>query len=359
MRTRTGILGVFVSLLLVFVSCSKEIDVMSVSLSESSVTLTVGETATLHAVVEPSLASYDGVSWSSSDPSVATVTDGVIQVHKVGTAHITASAGGVVSGICTVTVDEVPVPEVPIAEAPVVEAPATDTPAVEVSGDETPEVETPAAPEAAEVAEPAGSEEAAETPGEATETVEPAETPGEASDGDETPDPVDPTDTDDVPEMVEAVAEPEAEPVALGEHLVYDVDFGEKGSYINIDSLVTMVDWRGRNFNDYPTYWDYYGPFVITVDIEHAECDLNGERQTLPQSVILVQTEPGATTANDPDSGEQVTLPQNRHGYLMCKFCTVGLTQSFKIYVKARIKYGFGTIQTDWTTVPVVMDPSI
>ena len=43
----------------------------------------------------------------------------------------------------------------------------------------------------------------------------------------------------------------------------------------------------------------------------------------------------------------------------MCKFSTVGLTQAFNIYVKARIKYGFGTIQTDWITIPVVMDPSI
>lgn len=317
---------------------------MSVSLSESSMTLTVGETATLQAVVEPSLADYDGVRWSSSDPSVATVTDGVIQVHKVGTARITASAGGVVSDICTVTVDEVPA-----AEVSVVDVPAVDTPAVEVAGDDTPEVEAPVASESPETAEPAESVEE----GEATETT------GEAGDGTETPDPVDPTDSDGANETVEAAGEPEAEPAVLGEHFVYDVDFGEKGSYINIDSLVTVVDWRGRNFNDYPTYWDYYGPFVITVDIEHAECDLNGERQTLPQSVILVQTEPGATTANDPDSGKSVALPQNRHGYLMCKFCTVGLTQSFNIYVKARIKYGFGTIQTDWITVPVVMDPSI
>ena len=339
MRTRTGILGVFVSLLLVSVSCSKEIDVMSVSLSESSITLTVGETATLQAVVEPSLADYDGVRWSSSDLSVATVTDGVILVHKVGTARITASAGGVVSGICTVRVDEVPVPEIP----------AVEVPAVEVADDDAPEVEAPASSEGTETAEPA----------ESAEVGEAAETTGEAGDGPEIPDPVDPTDTDGATGTVEAVGEPEAEPAVLGEHFVYDVDFGEKGSYINIDSLVTVVDWRGRNFNDYPTYWDYYGPFVITVDIAHAECDLNGERQALPQSVILVQTEPGATSAKDPDSGEQVILPQNRHGYLMCKFCTVGLTQSFNIYVKARIKYGFGTIQTDWITVPVVMDPSI
>ena len=357
MRTRIGILSVFVSLLLVSVSCSKEIDVMSVSLSESSMTLMVGETATLLAVVEPSLANYDGVKWSSSDPSVATVSDGVIQVHKVGTARITASAGGVVSDICTVTVDEVPTPEVPAVEAPapedpVVEAPSTETPAVEVAGDETPEVETPAASEGDETAESTESAESAET-------GEPAETPGEATDAAETPDPVDPTDTDDVPETVEAVAEPEAEAVALGEHFVYDVDFGEKGSFIDIDSLVTVVDWRDRDFNDYPNYWGYYGPFVITFDLDNAECDLNGERQSLPKSVTLIQTEPGTVSVKDPTSGSLFSLPENRHGFLMCKFSTTGLTQAFNIYVKAVVKYGFGTIQTDWITIPVVMDPSI
>lgn len=299
MHTRIGIFSLIVSLLFISVSCSKEIDVMSVSLSESSMTLKVGETATLLAVVEPSLADYDGVKWSSSDPSVATVTDGMIQVHKAGTARIIASAGGVVSDICTVTVE--------------------DAITVRVSGD-------------------------------STEGTEPSETV-ETTESDQ---------TDNVQETAGSAEESEAESEeVVGEHFVYDVDFGEKGSYINIDSLVTVVDWRGRNFNDYPSYWDYYGPFVITVDIKNAECDMNGERQSLPQSVILVQTDPGATSAKDPDSEKTVTLPENRHGYLMCKFSTVGLTQAFNIYVKARIKYGFGTIQTDWITIPVVMDPSI
>ena len=284
---------------------------MAVRLSESEVTLKVGETVTLQASVEPAIADYDRVAWSSSNPSVATVTDGVVQVLGVGTTNIIASAGGVVSRACTITVEE-----------PVVE------PSVGIQAEETEII--PEVSEEVEVTEELTEETVGEVEVEGTEETVEVETEGET-------------------EMADV----------MGECFIYDVDFGEKGSYIDIDSLVTVFDWRGRNFNDYPSYWDYYGPFEITIDVNGAECDLNGERQSLPQSVILIQTEPGETSVKDPDSGETVTLPANRHGFLMRKFSTVGLTQPFNIYVKARIKYGFGTIQTDWITIPVVIDPSI
>ena len=98
-------------LLLLSVGCTKTIEVSSVRLSESSMTLTVGESATLQAVVEPSGADYDGVTWTSSDASVASVSNGLVKANKVGTATITATAGGV-SGTCAVTVDVVHVREV-------------------------------------------------------------------------------------------------------------------------------------------------------------------------------------------------------------------------------------------------------
>ncbi len=320
-RTRIVLSCSVLSLLLFLISCSKGIEVMAVRLNESSMTLKVGETATLVAVVEPSAADYDGISWSSSDPSVVTVENGEIQVHKVGTAVIRASAGGVVSNICTITVDLEQVPEV-----------AADITPEEV--EETPEaVESPEAPDQTEAPEQTEGQESTET----QEEPEPEITPDE------------PEPAGEVEEVEETTLK------VLGEKFVYDVDFGEKGSYIDIDSLITVTDWRGRDFEDYPNYWGYYGPFEFTVDIANAECDLNGTRQTLPQSITLVQTEAGATTVKDPSSGSEVTLPANRHGFLICKFTTVGLTEGFNIFIKAKVKYGFGTIQTDWIAIPVVM----
>ena len=103
---------IIITSILAAVSCSKGIDVMSVRLSETDLTLRLGETASLLAVVEPSAADYDGVVWSSSDPSVATVENGLIQVHNAGTAVIRASAGGVFSNVCTVTVGPEEIPEI-------------------------------------------------------------------------------------------------------------------------------------------------------------------------------------------------------------------------------------------------------
>lgn len=310
--TRAGS-RIFIALALVSlfcVSCGSDNEVVAVRLSESSMTLKVGETATLDAVVVPPVADYDQIVWSSSDPSVATVENGVIHVHKAGTANITASAGGVISRACSITVD---IPVLEVSDPQDLQDPVE--PAVEVG----PEDKTPAEPD--EPAEPS--------------------------------DPVDPTDPVEPDPDDSESAEPEAS-ASKGVCFIYDVDFGEKGSYIDLDSLVTVTDWRGRNFNDNPGYWNYYGPFEFTVDLGNAECDMNGERQTLPQSITLFQTAPGATSALDPTSGGTIQLPVNRHGFLMVKFSTVGLTDSFNIFVKVKVKYGFGTIQTDWITIPVI-----
>lgn len=312
---------IIITSILAAVSCSKGIDVMSVRLSETDLTLRLGETASLLAVVEPSAADYDGVVWSSSDPTVATVENGVIQVHKVGTAVIRASAGGVFSNVCTVTVGPEEIPEI-----------AADVTSEAVE-------ETPETVEA--------TEELVEAAEEPVEEPKPEETNVELDEVAEAPEVV-----EEAPEVAEEVKETAT---VAAESFIYQVDFGEKGSYIDIDSLIVVTDWRGRDFNEYPSYWGYYGPFEFTVDIENAECDLNGTRQALPESITLIQTEAGATSVKDPSSGGEVKLPANRHGFLMCRFSTVGMTQGFNIYIKARVKYGFGTIQTDWITIPVVM----
>ena len=80
------------------------VSVESVSLSEESLTLEEGKTATLTATVQPSDATDKTVSWSSSNSAVATVSSsGVVTAVKEGSATITASAGGK-QATCTVTV---------------------------------------------------------------------------------------------------------------------------------------------------------------------------------------------------------------------------------------------------------------
>ncbi len=78
--------------------------VAGVALNKSTMELQVGKTETLTATVTPENASEPGVTWTSSDATVATVNEnGVVSAVAKGTATITATAGGK-SAACTVTV---------------------------------------------------------------------------------------------------------------------------------------------------------------------------------------------------------------------------------------------------------------
>ncbi len=80
----------------------------SVSLNQQSAELKEGDTLTLTATVLPEEAKDRTVKWESSDPSVATVEDGVVRAVAPGTATITATSNvdDSLSARCEVTVKE-------------------------------------------------------------------------------------------------------------------------------------------------------------------------------------------------------------------------------------------------------------
>lgn len=92
------------------VSAAEEEDdtvaVTGVTLSASSATLTVGDTAQLTAAVSPDNATDQSLTWTSSDQSVATVVDGLVTAVGGGSATITATAHNGISASCTYTVEE-------------------------------------------------------------------------------------------------------------------------------------------------------------------------------------------------------------------------------------------------------------
>ena len=82
--------------------------VSSISLNETSVSLTEGSTKQLQATVLPSNATDKSVSWTSSNDSVAQVSSsGLVTAKSVGTATITCKAndGSGKSATCSVTVN--------------------------------------------------------------------------------------------------------------------------------------------------------------------------------------------------------------------------------------------------------------
>ena len=85
--------------------------VTSVTLNQTSASLKAGETVTLTATVNPNDATDKTVTWSTTDATVATVSNGVVTAKKVGTATITAKAGDK-TATCAITVVATPVTSV-------------------------------------------------------------------------------------------------------------------------------------------------------------------------------------------------------------------------------------------------------
>ena len=82
----------------------------TMTLDKTNVTLKATESVTLIANITPESTTNKELSWISSDESVATVKDGVVTAHKVGTANIivTTTDGSNLTAICKVTVEATP-----------------------------------------------------------------------------------------------------------------------------------------------------------------------------------------------------------------------------------------------------------
>ena len=85
----------------------QNIPVTGITLDKSVLSLEIGETALLTATISPSNATNKLMSWTSSNNSVATVTNGRITAVSLGTATITATTvDGAKTATCRVTVTE-------------------------------------------------------------------------------------------------------------------------------------------------------------------------------------------------------------------------------------------------------------
>ncbi|MCQ2146480.1 MAG: Ig domain-containing protein [Bacteroidales bacterium] len=82
----------------------KRPNVSSIMIEPTSVSLYEGETATLKAIILPEDAYYSFINWKSSDPSVATVEDGVVTAVKNGVVTITATVQDYFKAKCQIEV---------------------------------------------------------------------------------------------------------------------------------------------------------------------------------------------------------------------------------------------------------------
>ena len=83
------------------------VPVTGITLEMGQLDLELGQSRQVQAVIAPANASDQTILWTSSDESIVTVEDGVLTGIGIGTATITATAGGFTAE-CTVTVDYPP-----------------------------------------------------------------------------------------------------------------------------------------------------------------------------------------------------------------------------------------------------------
>ena len=115
-------------------------------------------------------------------------------------------------------------------------------------------------------------------------------------------------------------------------YFVDGVDFGAAGSKVDVASIIDPSDWRGYKFSAHANYWDYYGPFEVSFDLAKAKCNLNGEWQAVPATIVLEQEAADGT---------------HKYGQLTYKNNSTVVTSDFVITVPATVKYGWGVITTE------------
>ena len=156
------------------------------------------------------------------------------------------------------------------------------------------------------------------------------------------------------------------------DNFVDAVDFGQEGSFITLKDLVAPKDWRGRVFgmnegDQYYNYWDYYGIFKITVDIDQITCDLTPDKK-VPVTILLETKTKEELKASlnvseamrDADGnimkdeeGEVITIgdyidsiDDGDYGFLTYRNNGT-YVKEFKLFVPVTIQYGWGIITTD------------
>lgn len=98
-------------------SAPEQVAVTGMTLEKKSIEVEKGKTEAINAIITPENATRKGITWTSSNANVATVTNGVVKGISAGTATITATTkDGGFTDTCEVTVTQNAVTGVRISE---------------------------------------------------------------------------------------------------------------------------------------------------------------------------------------------------------------------------------------------------
>ncbi len=122
------------------------------------------------------------------------------------------------------------------------------------------------------------------------------------------------------------------------------VDLGKDGSFINLEDLIGVTDWRGNKFSENENYWGFYGVKQIIVKPADVQSNLNNSKvdKPLPQTILVEYH--GKTTPNDTEvSWEGKT---SKYGFLTYKNNGTEVTSDFELKVPVTVMYTYGQIST-------------
>ena len=130
----------------------------------------------------------------------------------------------------------------------------------------------------------------------------------------------------------------------------------EVGTYMSIEKLVDLYDWRGRQFSakEYKEYYyGYYGIKSIIPDLKNVTCDLNGENTAFPTTVVLGWE---STNGNEVTYGKDVTddkgnvtekrAQTSKYGFVTYYNNGAKLDKDFNLIIPVTIEYAWGKIET-------------
>ena len=121
-----------------------EVNIESVTLNKTTISIKEGSSYTLSATITPSNATNKSLIWKSDNEKVATVSNGVIKGISEGTATITVTTeDGNYSDTCKVTVTKKETTDSPDEETPDNQKPDTEEPNTDKPNTENPDTEKP------------------------------------------------------------------------------------------------------------------------------------------------------------------------------------------------------------------------
>ena len=137
-----------------------------------------------------------------------------------------------------------------------------------------------------------------------------------------------------------------------GDYFVDARDFGEAHTFIRLEDLINPIDWRNREFKKFPNYWKYYGIEKIEVadDMTWDAVLVDGKPDGVPSNIVVeADYETKEITIGE---GKDAKTYKSDYGFLCYRNGNLK-AKNFNFFVKVKVTYAWGVIETTEIQVPV------